>query len=120
MAAIRHALDELDYSPVPGAEFYQFFREIEVGGVRRNLKFDFLAAPIVGEQAHKVKADVRRIRPRGTTDTPMHAHTTPEALTIEEHLLSIDIGEAGILIEVLLPHPFSYTILKVICLERSD
>ncbi len=94
MAAIRQALDELGYSPVPGAEFYQFYREVTIGGAPRNLKFDFLAAPVPGEQAKTVKADVRRIRPRGATETPMHAHKTPEAVTIEEHLLSLDIGEA--------------------------
>jgi hypothetical protein len=117
MAAIRQALDELGYSPVPGAEYYQFFREVVIAGVPRNLKFDFLAAPVTGEQAEKVKADVRRIRPRGPTETPMHAHTTPEAVTIEEHLISVDIGEAGQPIEVFLPHPFSYTLLKLFALS---
>jgi hypothetical protein len=117
MAAIRQALDELGYSPVPGAEYYQFFREVVIAGVPRNLKFDFLAAPVPSEEAKKVKADVRRIRPRGPTETPMHAHTTPEAVTIEEHLSSVDIGEAGQPIEVFLPHPFSYTLLKLFALR---
>ncbi len=116
MAAIREALDELGYSPVPGAEYYQFFREVTIGGVKRNLKFDFLAAPVLGEQAKKVRADVRRIRPRGA-QAPMHAHTTPEALTVEEHLLAVDIGEADKHIEVLLPHPFSYVLLKLFALR---
>ena len=117
MAAIRQALDELGYSPVPGAEYYQFFREVVIAGVLRNLKFDFLAAPVANEQAKKVKADIRRIRPRGPTETPMHAHTTPEAMTIEEHLISVDIGEAGQPIEVFLPHPFTYTLLKLFALR---
>ena len=117
MASIRQALDELGYSPVPGAEYYQFFLEVVIAGVPRNLKFDFLAAPVLGEEAKKVKADVRRIRPRGPTETPMHAHTTPEAVTIEEHLISVDIGEAGEPIEVFLPHPFSYTLLKLFALR---
>lgn len=117
MAVIRQALDELGYSPVPGAEYYQFFREVVIAGVPRNLKFDFLAAPVLGEQAKKVKADVRRIRPRGPTETPMHAHTTPEAVTLEAHLISVDIGEAGQPIEVFLPHPFSYTLLKLFALR---
>jgi hypothetical protein len=117
MAAIRQALDELGYSPVPGAEYYQFFREVVIAGVPRNLKFDFLAAPVANEQAKKVKADIRRIRPRGPTETPMHAHTTPEAMTIEEHLISVDIGEAGQPIEVFLPHPFTYTLLKLFALR---
>ncbi|MGH9970545.1 MAG: hypothetical protein ACREBG_22515 [Pyrinomonadaceae bacterium] len=117
MAAIRQALDELGYLPVPGAEFYQFFREVTIGGAPRNLKFDFLAAPVLGEQAKNVRADVRRIRPRGTTETPMHAHTTPEAVTIEEHLLSVDIGDGDKPIEVFLPHPFSYALLKLFALR---
>jgi hypothetical protein len=116
MAAIRQALDELGYSPVPGAEFYQFFREVTIGGAKRNLKFDFLAAPVLGEQAKKVRADVRRIRPRGA-EAPMHAHATPEALTVEEHLLAVDIGEADKHVEVFLPHPFSYVLLKLFALR---
>jgi len=117
MTAIRQALDELGYSPVPGAEYYQFFREVMIAGVPRNLKFDFLAAPVPSEEAKKVKTDVRRIRPRGPTERPMHAHTTPEALTIEENLISVDIGEADQPIEVFLPHPFSYTLLKLFALK---
>lgn len=117
MATIRKALDDLDYSPVPGAEYYQFFREVTMGAARRTLKFDFLAAPVLGEQAKKVKADVRRIRPRGTTEAPMHAHTTPEALTVEEHLLAVDIGEGDHRVEVFLPHPFSYVLLKLFALR---
>ncbi len=117
MSAIRRALDELDYSPVVGAEYYQFFREVIVEGAPRNLKFDFLAAPVLGEQAKKVKADVRRIRPRAVTGAPMHAHTTPEALTLEEHLLAVNIGEADKRIEVFLPHPFSYVMLKLFALR---
>jgi len=117
MAAIRKALDDLGYSPVPGAEFYQFFREVTIGGAKRNLKFDFLAAPVLGEQAKKVKADVRRIRPRGASESPMHAHTTPEALTVEEHLLAVDIGEGGERVEIFLPHPFSYVLLKLFALR---
>ena len=117
MDAIRQSLDEMGYSPVPGAEFYQFFREVDIAGVPRKLKFDFLAAPVLGEEAKKVKADVRRIRPRGTAERPLHAHTTPEALTIEEHLISVNIGEADKPIEVFLPHPFSYTLLKLFALR---
>ena len=116
MAAIRDALDDLGYSPVRGAEYYQFFREVTIGGVKRSLKFDFLAAPVLGERAKKVRADVRRIRPRGA-EAPMHAHTTPEALTVEEHLLAVDIGDADKHIEVFLPHPFSYVLLKLFALR---
>ena len=117
MAALRRALDELEYSPVPGAEYYQFFREVTIAGATRNLKFDFLAAPVIGEHAKRVKADIRRIRPRAATGAPMHAHTTPEALTVEEHLLPVNIGEADKRVEVFLPHPFSYVMLKLFALR---
>lgn len=116
-SAIRQVLDELGYSPVPGAEYYQFHREEMIEGVPRTLKFDFLAAPVTGEQAKMVNVDVRRIRPRGVTGAPMHAHTVPEALTVEEHLLSVEIGEADRRVEIFLPHPFSYVLLKLFALR---
>lgn len=47
----------------------------------------------------------------------MHAHTTPEALTVEEHLLAVNIGEADKSVEVFLPHPFSYVMLKLFALR---
>ena len=47
----------------------------------------------------------------------MHAHTTPEALTVEEHLLTVNIGEADKRVEVFLPHPFSYVMLKLFALR---
>ena len=49
MDTIRQSLDALGYSPVTGAEYYQFFRKIDIAGVPRKLKFDFLAAPVLGE-----------------------------------------------------------------------
>lgn len=98
-------------------EYYQFFRGVIVEGAPRNLKFDFLAAPVLGEQAKKVKADVRCIRQRAVTGAPMHAHTTPEALTGEENLLAVNIGEADKRIEVFLPHLFSYAMLKLFALR---
>jgi hypothetical protein len=112
---IREALSELGFSPVPGAENYQFFREVVVGGAARNLKFDFLAAPVSGEDAKRVKMDKRRISPRGGKG--LHAHTTPEALTVEEHLLALDVGEGDQRVEVFIPHPFSYVLLKLFALR---
>ena len=47
----------------------------------------------------------------------MHAHTTPEAFTIEEHLLAVNIGGLDKRIEVFLPHPFSYVLLKLFALR---
>jgi hypothetical protein len=76
---IREALNRLGYLPVDTAKFYQFYKNIEYSGSNRAIKFDFLAAPVKGEYAAKVKIDKRRIRPR--SGEGFHAHTTPEALT---------------------------------------
>lgn len=113
--SIREVLDDLGYSPVPGAEYYQFFRELKVGSVSRNLKFDFLAAPVTGEDAKLVRMDDRRIKPREAKG--FHAHTTPEALTIGEHLIAIGIGDEARPIEIFVPHPFSYVLLKLFALR---
>lgn len=110
---IREALDELGYVPVESAKFYQFVRPIEYAGLPRGVKIDFLAAPVEGEGAAKVKSDARRIRPRAAKG--LHAHTTPEALTVEDHLLAFDVNadtdEPSLM--VYLPHPFSYLLLKL-------
>ena len=87
--AIRSALDDLGYLPVPGAEYYQFYRDVEFGGTIRKTKFDFLSAPISGPDQALVKMDKRRIRPR--KGTGLHAHTTPEAATIESNLQRVVI-----------------------------
>lgn len=52
------------------------------------------------------------MRPHG--EKGLHAYVTPEALTVEESLVPVDIGEddTGIL-EIYLPHPFSYLLLKL-------
>ncbi len=114
---IRKALDELGYMPVESAKFYQFVRQVEYRGLPRSVKIDFLAAPVEGEGAARVKSDVRRIRPREAKG--LHAHTTPEALTVEDHLLAFDINadteESPLM--VYLPHPFSYLLLKLFALS---
>lgn len=114
---IREALNELGYVPVESAKFYQFVREVAYRGLPRGVKIDFLAAPVEGEGAAKVKSDVRRIRPREAKG--FHAHITPEALTVEDQLLAFDInaGTGEPPLTVYLPHPFSYLLLKLFALR---
>lgn len=109
MAALRDVLKELDYKAVEGAEHYQFARDVAYRGETRQVKVDLLAPPprdpaVLGQ----VKVDSRRVRPRATKN--IHAHTTPEALTIGEHVLTL--GEEAP-VEVLVPHPFSFLLLKL-------
>lgn len=106
---IREVLDRRGYEPI--VEHFQFQREINYMGRARKVKVDFLAAPVPYELRTKVKADQVRLRPRGGKG--LHAHVTPEALTVEESLVTIDIGEDDESLVVYLPHPFSYLLLKL-------
>lgn len=110
MKPIREALDQRHYEAV--VENFQFVRRIDYGGRRRSVKIDFLAAPVQGERAARVKMDDTRIRPRGSYKR-LHARTTPEALTIEQHLSPVSTGEDDEAPVVFLPHPFSYVLLKL-------
>lgn len=110
---IREALDRRGYEPI--AKHFQFQREVEYLGRVRMVKVDFLAAPVPDELSKKVKADNVRLRPRGGKG--LHAHVTPEALTVEESLIIVDIGEGDESLAIYLPHPFSYLLLKLYALR---
>ncbi len=114
---IREALDRRGYEPV--VKHFQFEREVDYMSRTRKVKVDFLAAPVPAELSTNVKADSVRVRPRDGKG--LHAHLTPEALTVEESTIAIDIGEDGERLTVYLPHPFSYLLLKLHALrDRLD
>lgn len=77
-----------------------------------------LLAPL--PEAGKVIADLRRIRPPGFRG--LHAHVTPEALTVEEYLLPVSLKCDDAEVEVFVPHPFSYIVLKLFAFRdrRND
>lgn len=110
---IREALDRRGYEPI--ARHFQFEREVEYSGRTRKVRVDFLAAPVPDKLSTKVKAANVRLSPRGGKG--LHAHVTPEALTVEESLMSVDIGEENESLIVYLPHPFSYLLLKLYALR---
>jgi hypothetical protein len=116
MIRIRETLKELGYQPIETAKFYQFVLPISYLGFERGIKVDFLAAPVAEDKQQFVDQDARRIKPRGMTG--LHAHTTPEALTVEDHTLNIDIKDSNNRpLEVCIPHPFSYLLLKLFALN---
>jgi hypothetical protein len=65
-----------------------------------------------------------RIRPKSATN--IHGFLTEEAITLEEGLVSFNLADEANPIEVLLPHPFTYLMLKLFALrdrledERKD
>jgi hypothetical protein len=111
--AIREALDRLGYSPV--VEHMQFTRTREADGIPLITKFDFLAAPVPETKSTAVKVSSMRMRPR--TFNLLHAYVTPEAFSVEEELLAVDVSDDGSGLFVYLPHPFSYLVLKLIALR---
>ncbi len=116
MRRLREFLDELGYEPISGAEYYQFVKRMPAGSALPVVKVDFLAAPPPG---HDLMVDERRIRPRGFRR--LHAHVTPEALTVEEGLVEVLIPSGSSRVGVMLPHPFSYVILKLFAFrDRMD
>jgi hypothetical protein len=101
---------------VDSAKYYQFVRKIVVAGRERTLKIDLLArVPESAEEKKGARADSRRVRGRGFG--LLHAHATPEALTVEEGLVPLRIESAEEDATVYLPHPFSYLLLKLFALR---
>jgi hypothetical protein len=112
VTALRDVLLERGYAGVEGALYYQFQREVDYFGQRRMVKVDLLAPLPKDEEARRtLKYDVRRVRPREARN--IHAHTSPEALTVGEHPLAVEIdGDAGP-VTVHVPHPYTYLVLKL-------
>jgi hypothetical protein len=113
-ALIRATFDALGYEPIEGAKYYQFVLPVVYAGLPRGVKIDLLAAPVSGDKEATVRQDSRRVRPRAGEG--LHAHTTPEALTVEDHAQPIDVGGDEPVV-VYLPHPFSYLLLKLFALR---
>jgi hypothetical protein len=112
---IRDALEKLKFEPV--APFFQFRLPVTFEGQDLPVKIDLLAAPPeTDEQLKLVKINKPRIRPKKAKN--IHGYLTEEALTIEENLLPINIAQEGNApLEIYLPHPFSYLVMKLFALR---
>lgn len=115
---IRDVLADLGFVPV--ANYFQF--EVELGHLK--VKIDLLAAPVPEAQRKLVQIKKPRIRPKSATN--IHGFLTEEAITLEEGLVSFNLADEANPIEVFLPHPFTYLMLKLFALrdrledERKD
>lgn len=111
MGTLRDVLHESGYTPISGAEHYQFRKAVAYRGSRRSIKVDLLAPPPRDPRLlEKVRIDARRIRHREARG--IHAHTTPEAFAIGESVMSLVLGPTPT-ISVLIPHPYSFLLLKL-------
>lgn len=112
---IRDALEKLKFEPV--APFFQFRLPVVFEGLEQPVKIDLLAAPPeTDEHRRLVKINKPRIRPKKAKN--IHGYLTEEALTIEENLLPINIADnEENPLEIYLPHPFSYLVMKLFALR---
>ncbi|MDZ4699915.1 MAG: nucleotidyl transferase AbiEii/AbiGii toxin family protein [Rhodothermales bacterium] len=109
-SVLRDALAEQGYRPVERAKYYQFDRTVDYFGQSRTVKIDLLA-PLPLTEDSRIKKDSRRISHRAVKG--IHAHTAPEALTLEEHLLPVEISRGQEPATVFLPHPYTFLVLKL-------
>ncbi len=105
------ALTSLNYRVVAGAAKYQFIKA-EPGGI----KIDLLTGPQSRFVHSNVKTDARRVRPHPSVG--IHAHPVDETPTLEEGLLTVPLNGkltsgAPWQAEILLPHPFTYLMMKL-------
>jgi hypothetical protein len=113
MQTVRSVLDDLEFKPVGGSEYWQF------GLASTDVKIDLLTGPIPPNAEPGLKLDSgdnRRVRPVG--NLKLHARRTPEALGLEENQeeiivqgkLSNGSEYSGI---VRIPSPFTYLMMKL-------
>lgn len=112
---IRDALQKLKFEPL--APFFQFQLPTVFEGQDLPVKIDLLAAlPLTEVERKLVKINKPRIRPKKAKN--IHGYLTEEAVTIEENLLPVNIaGEGDAPLEIYLPHPFSYLVMKLFALR---
>lgn len=110
--SLRDALSALGYEAIPGAEYYQFGRDVDYLGQRRRVKIDLLASlPDSDQSRRRLKIKNRRVRPLNVRG--IHAHTSPAAVTVAEHLLPIKLSREDDRVTVYIPHPFTFLMLKL-------
>lgn len=113
---LREALDRLGCQVVKGAENYQFVRQITVVGTTREVKIDLLTREPDPMQYPNLRYDTRRVRPRPSVN--LHAHTTKEAIAIEEDPIPVTLsgirttGDAYTA-TVYLPQAYAYLMMKL-------
>jgi hypothetical protein len=112
---VADAIKRLGYAPVEEAKFLQWRRPVVVAGVMQEVKLDVLVGPL-GPYRKKLKVVPPRARPKGTIE--FHAHTTEEALHIEDEPIRVELE--GLASDrqpyrgaVFIPEAFPYLLMKL-------
>jgi hypothetical protein len=114
---LQAAFDKLGYRPVESAKYYQFEKTVTELSSSAKLKFDLLTGPERNFQGTTVKTDGRRAKPR-RPKIDIHAHTTNEAITLEEALQKVEITGVSregqsVSASVFLPNAFTFLMMKM-------
>jgi hypothetical protein len=111
---LRRALDDLEYRPIPGAEYMQFVRRLDNGN---DVKVDLLTGPVAATLIDKLNIGDRRIRPAGQS-VGLHAHRTDEAVGFQENLQMIPVE--GLCTDaqpyrgnIAVPQAFTFLLMKL-------
>lgn len=113
--AVRNAIDALGYSPKPDAKYFQFARTVAMHGQPREIGIDLLTGPIPESSLERVRIKEPRVAPRHSSG--LHAYLTEEAFALEYASHRLDIGDADGQVDVLIPHPFAFLLLKLFALR---
>lgn len=121
--ALRAAFDHLGYEVVEGAEKYQFRKPGSAWEGYHDVKIDLLArTPGPGDPQLPYKG--RRIS-TSKSKNPLHAHTTPEAIAVEDGLREIVLvgpRTTGEVYEgtVFLPAPYAIYLMKLFAFRDEE
>ena len=117
---LRRQIERMGFSPVSGAEYFQWKRIDEHG---HETKIDVLCGPL-GEHEHRLRTNsLPRVRPKAPKGTlKFHARFTEEAIEVESRAVRLPLAErdtsgAETVTTVYTPHPFSYLMMKLVAFD---
>ncbi len=110
LGKIKAALEELGFEPV--APYFQFAVPVDDKNPNLKVKIDFLAAPPSTDE-EKQLVEINKPRIRSKDSHKMHGYLTEEAVTLEENLISLTVADEENSVDIFLPHPFTYLVLKL-------
>lgn len=117
---LRDALDRMGFTVIPSAQNYQFARKFTFGGREWDIKVDLLAREPDPAIHPRLKFDARRVKPDPSVG--IHAHTTPEAVAIEDEATPLSVSGkrtdgddySGV---IYLPSSYAFLMMKLFALR---
>lgn len=109
---LREIIAALGYAVDPNARNFQFVKEVEVYGSRRQVRVELLSAPPSATTMDKVEIKGFRIKPIGADD--IHAYLTDSAAGIDIGQVQLAVRtEASEQATITIPSAYNYLILKL-------